>query len=498
MATPEDIKLRISAQNDTKTAFNQVNKDLDKTAITAKKTQTAIMGASKNFGTMGRSAGQAGIQIQQLVGQIQGGTNPMLALSQQSADLGFVLGAPLLGAVGGLAASFAMVLLPALFDTEEATQSLREEIEKLETAFAELTAEQQGTYIRAVQQEIYDLESASASLREEIYATKNGFMAFFDSQEEIDQKVEELTAQLQLNESQIERVKQSLQGYVAGTDESTEANKRLTSSFETLEDQLRAIDAIERSVETPRERMIRQYKEADDLLVKYSLTQETYNRLLMKAKEEYVKTLPVQERVKTSTTELFGETEKLAGAFDDVADKSIGHLEDGLVGLVNGTKSAKEAFRDMALSIVNDLIRMQIQQSITSQLGGIFSGLLGGGATSSASSGIGVGTAASPLAGLSIGAPTAMALGGSVTAGQAYTVGEHGRETFIPSTDGQIVPNGADGGVTINQTINVSTGVQQTVRTEIASLMPQIAAASKQAVLDARKRGGSFGAAFGA
>ena len=52
------------------------------------------------------------------------------------------------------------------------------------------------------------------------------------------------------------------------------------------------------------------------------------------------------------------------------------------------------------------------------------------------------------------------------------------------------------GGVTINQTIQVSTGVQQTVRNEIQSLMPQIASASKQAVLDARRRGGSFAAAF--
>ena len=42
---------------------------------------------------MGRGAGQAGIQIQQFVGQVQGGQSAMLALSQQGADLGIVLGA---------------------------------------------------------------------------------------------------------------------------------------------------------------------------------------------------------------------------------------------------------------------------------------------------------------------------------------------------------------------------------------------------------------------
>ena len=52
------------------------------------------------------------------------------------------------------------------------------------------------------------------------------------------------------------------------------------------------------------------------------------------------------------------------------------------------------------------------------------------------------------------------------------------------------------GGVTVVQNINVSTGVQQTVRTEIESLMPQIAESAKAAVADAKRRGGSYGRAF--
>ena len=47
------------------------------------------------------------------------------------------------------------------------------------------------------------------------------------------------------------------------------------------------------------------------------------------------------------------------------------------------------------------------------------------------------------------------------------------------------------------QNINVSTGVQATVRAEIQSLMPQIATATKSAVLEARRRGGTFATAFG-
>ena len=66
----------------------------------------------------------------------------------------------------------------------------------------------------------------------------------------------------------------------------------------------------------------------------------------------------------------------------------------------------------------------------------------------------------------------------------------HPRETVVDHT------KGGSSGVVVNQTINVSTGVQQTVRAEVMGLMPQIAAASKGAVLDAKRRGGAYAGAF--
>lgn len=92
-------------------------------------------GKSKKSGdamqNMGKKAGAAGIQIQQLVGQIQGGQNVFNALSAQAADLGIVLGAPLVGAVAGLGAAFAGILLPSLFDTEDKTQDLIDKLKEL-------------------------------------------------------------------------------------------------------------------------------------------------------------------------------------------------------------------------------------------------------------------------------------------------------------------------------------------------------------------------------
>jgi hypothetical protein len=93
----------------------------------------------------------------------------------------------------------------------------------------------------------------------------------------------------------------------------------------------------------------------------------------------------------------------------------------------------------------------------------------------------------------------ARANGGSVSAGKSYLVGERGAEMFVPNQSGFIVPNNklGGGGVTVNQTINLSAGVSQTVRAEVMQMMPAIQEASKAAVLDARRRGGSFSAAFG-
>lgn len=67
----------------------------------------------------------------------------------------------------------------------------------------------------------------------------------------------------------------------------------------------------------------------------------------------------------------------------------------------------------------------------------------------------------------------------------------HPNETVVDHESGGMQP------VVVNQTINVTTGVQQTVRAEIANLLPQISEAAKSAVADSRMRGGNYGSAMG-
>lgn len=92
---------------------------------------TASSKGSGSLSNLSRNAGQAGVQIQQFVGQIQGGQSAMLALSQQSADLGYVLGFGGVGAAVGIAATAISFLIS---DTDSATTAS----ERLEEALSNL------------------------------------------------------------------------------------------------------------------------------------------------------------------------------------------------------------------------------------------------------------------------------------------------------------------------------------------------------------------------
>jgi hypothetical protein len=57
------------------------------------------------------------------------------------------------------------------------------------------------------------------------------------------------------------------------------------------------------------------------------------------------------------------------------------------------------------------------------------------------------------------------ALGGPVTGGTSYLVGERGPELFTPSSSGKVIPNNAMGGNTFNITVNGALDSEGTART---------------------------------
>jgi hypothetical protein len=155
--------------------------------------------------------------------------------------------------------------------------------------------------------------------------------------------------------------------------------------------------------------------------------------------------------------------------------------EDAFMSLVDGTTSAKDAFRAMAADIIRELYRVLVVQKMVGSFSPNGGGILGSVFTAFGGK--------------------AKASGGTVEAGQTYMTGESGRELFVPKTDGRIlspsqtmnISKGGGDSVTVVQNNTFGNGVN---RAEINAMLPKLVEASKAAVLDAKRRGGSYGGAF--
>ncbi|NWG45992.1 MAG: phage tail tape measure protein [Alphaproteobacteria bacterium] len=141
-----------------------------------------------------------------------------------------------------------------------------------------------------------------------------------------------------------------------------------------------------------------------------------------------------------------------AGAFIEAAVGRVGDaLEDAAL-------RGQRSFGDMVRALIQDLQRMALREFVINPLVSAVSGALKG----------------------AFGG--ARAMGGPVSPGRAYLVGEQGPELFTPSGSGRIVPNGQLGlggaGVTVNFNFPTGTDVDRFRRSEsqIAAMMNRVVA----------------------
>lgn len=235
------------------------------------------------------------------------------------------------------------------------------------------------------------------------------------------------------------------------------ADKQSEDALKKKNELLESAKRLYEETRTPLENFNIEMARLDDLLAKGYISWDVYSRATLNALEDL---------------DLFKEKGK--DTFEELKDAINGWGNEFTNVLTEATMTGKLSFSDLANSVIRDLIRMQIQSAVTTPLVNMGKEFLG------------------------INVAGARAMGGPVTSGKSYLVGENGPEIFTPSGSGGITANNqiASGGVTVNQVINVTTGVQQTVRAEIMTLMPQIAGAAKAAVADAKMRGGGYAAAM--
>ena len=181
-------------------------------------------------------------------------------------------------------------------------------------------------------------------------------------------------------------------------------------------------------------------------------------------------------------------------ATEDAARRMGDSIADSLANAVVEGKLSMDTFRNIFKTFISDLIAEAIKTFIIRKImASIFGGFGGGGSPNSNSMQFTSG-------------PDSFAGGGRIPSratGGPVLVGERGPELFIPHSAGVIRNNhdtmnmmGGGKPTVVNQTFNIETGVADTVRAEILTLMPRIQAETVRAVTDGKRRGTGIAKVF--
>jgi|13_taG_2_1085334.scaffolds.fasta_scaffold02166_8 hypothetical protein len=469
-----------------KGVHNQYGKQLDKN--------------TRGLSTFAKSGlQQTGYQLGDLAVQLQGGTSFMQAFGQQGSQLLQIFGP--FGALAGAAVAILGALGTAFMKSRGQVGSFSEELEDLNeliTTGSGLTGTAEERYERLqkrygkVTEAVKSLANAEVALtkiriEQSFVKTRGALMAMASTFQDVKEEVKDtrtnflgFTPEVETNRAKIHSLAKEYGLTKDGVhllNKAFEEFKGIKTANEAIKKSDEVLAIFAQNAEGPATEAALKLREA---LAQMGLSSAEMERVLATmnankgAIEEVTQATSILGKVFTATT---SENEALATSI-------AGAMGNSFKSIINGTKSVKDAFKNMAAAIIDQLINVLIVQRLVGVVGttkGIDGKITGG----------------TGLAGILSGT-SKRAMGGPVTTGQTYLVGERGPELFTAGSNGRIIPNNQmqGGGATVVQNINISTGVSQTVRAEIAQLMPQIANSAKAAVLDAKQRGGTFSKAF--
>jgi phage-related minor tail protein len=164
------------------------------------------------------------------------------------------------------------------------------------------------------------------------------------------------------------------------------------------------------------------------------------------------------DRLNDSFTKLHENLPTVQEQMDKMANTTMKNMSDGLMNVVKGTASVKDAFKQMAASLITQAIQLFVIDKITGGFLSFAKGLTG------------------------------KAIGGSVQSGQPYMVGERGPEMFVPNQSGSIVPNKKmGGGVTVINNVDAR-GSGADVDQKIKSAMAQTSQQTIMTIQDLMRR----------
>ena len=224
----------------------------------------------------------------------------------------------------------------------------------------------------------------------------------------------------------------------------------------------------------------------------------------IKLSEEEI--IAIAKKIEARENEL-DTLEKIRDRQKEIADDIAGSMGDAFLSIVDGTKSVKDAFRDMARDIIRRLYEILVVEQMVQSIAGSISGGM------SLFSGPAPGSSASMLANggvLSKGSLVPFANGGIVggpmyfpmSGGRTGLMGEAGPEAIMPLKRGKngklgVESNGQGDNIVVNQTFSFAANGDESVKKIIAQQAPKIAQMTQQQIMDSRRRGGQMKAVFG-
>lgn len=514
MAKTAQAVIETKVKDSASAGFRKVDKAMQNTAKQGKV-------LNQQFRFMRGGLGQVGHQVQDVAVQLQMGQNAMLVFGQQGSQIAslFGPGGALLGAILAVGAALSMALAPKFFGATQAAKDLKEEMKGLSNNFDTLTTAQKSVVTKEFTKKIDD--------NNEIISKNN------EKLELLKRKLKEVNAANSKSAEAQAKQNQQTEKYIGIAPELIRVNQEAKVGADNLQE---SIDLLQAEVDTANAKNVEYQKTIDNTTTAFEKQRDALDkqidtfgksghalRLLgieadlqaknitrteadkLIARSETLNQLELDAaREKEIINEVAEEQKKAAKAAEDAhksKEKAARKFADGFARSFTNALTTAETFKDgmkaVAKSVVDSLIQMIIQKQIADAIFNMIPASLGGGASSSAikvqpgmtdfSSGVPV-----EFIGNGGGFTGHGSRSGGVDGKGGFGAILHPNETVIDHTKGQGM------GVVVNQTINITTGVQQTVRAEIANLMPQISEATKAAVADSKIRGGNYSRALGA
>jgi hypothetical protein len=220
----------------------------------------------------------------------------------------------------------------------------------------------------------------------------------------------------------------------------------------------------------------------DELFGKSEARQKVLKAIGVELAEKNPRIVAGMEAQIRATQDLIDLEEERQALVDTVSSS----VETAMISMVDGTKSVKDAFRDMAADIIKHLYKVMVVQQMVNAIGGIMSG-----SSNAAISSLGAGLESYDNGGYTGSGPRSGGLDGK----GGFMAMMHPQETVVDHTKA----NSGNGGqnVVINQSFNFAANGDDSVKKLIAQAAPQIAQMTKSSLLNDRRRGGVTKAAFG-